>query len=73
MNEASGLSLSLQEKQRRGWLGAQKTLNWIEDLAGSGLITERDHPKSIEKLTALVEFIMPMYNNTKLDCMYENQ
>ena len=49
-----------------------KTLNWIEDLAGSGLITERDH-LNIEKLTALFEFIMPMYNNTKLDCMYENQ
>ena len=49
-----------------------KTLNWIEDLAGSGLITEGDHP-NIEKLTALIEFVMPMYNNTKLDCMYKNQ
>ena len=43
---------------RRRWLKAQ-TLNLDEDLAGSGLMSERDH-LNIEKMTALF-VVMPIH------------
>ena len=47
-------------------------LTGFEDLAGSGLITERED-LNIEKLTALIQVIMPVYNKTKLDCMCDTE
>ena len=50
-------------------MAVAKNLLLDEYLAESGLMTEEEH-LNIEKLTALIEFVMPLYNSTKLECMY---
>ena len=48
-----------------------KPLTGCEDWLVQPYKTERDHQKKQKKLTALIEVIMPIYNETKLECMYE--
>ena len=42
-----------------------KTSNWMDDLAGSRQQDRGGTSQNIRKLTALIVFVMPIYNETK--------
>ena len=52
---------------------ALSVLTEQEEVAGSSLKKAEWATSEHKKLTALIEFIMPIYNETKLECMYDNQ
>ena len=52
---------------------ALSVLTEQEEMAGSSLKKAEGQHLNIKKLTALIELIMPIYNETKLECMYDNQ
>ena len=52
---------------------ALSVLTEQEEVAGSSLKKAEGQHLNMKKLTALIEFIMPIYNETKLECMYDNQ
>ena len=44
---------------------------WKQDWLDQSHKTEDEHLKNIEKVDSSYSVVMPIYNKTKLDCMYE--
>ena len=64
-------NLNLQIAEEGGW---RPTLQLEADFSEVMFQIRRGTPKKKKKLTALIiQVIMPMYNKTKLDCVYDTE